>query len=169
MHIPGFSTTSTTPIMGVELTEQQLFDSVNLVLPAWILLVLLPRWRFTQGFASLTAVAFCLMYTAIALTNLTKADNQFAFSDMFHLEGVKRVLASPEMALPAWLHYVAFDLFTAKWQVQDSITRNMPHLLLVPCLALTFLMGPVGLLTYFLVRTIASAVRSKDRSSGKRD
>ncbi len=43
MHIPGFSTTSTTPIMGVELTEQQLFDSVNLVLPAWILLVLLPR------------------------------------------------------------------------------------------------------------------------------
>lgn len=55
-------------------------------------------------------------------------------------------------------------------QVQDSIERNIPHLLLVPCLALTFLMGPVGLLTYFLVRVLASTVRSKDRSSGaKRD
>ena len=36
------------------------------------------------------------------------------------LQGVQRSLATKEVVLPAWVHYVAFDLFTAKWQVCDS-------------------------------------------------
>ena len=78
---------------------------------------LLNRWRFTQGFATFTAVAFSVLYTALTLTMLVKSDSQYAFADLFTLDGVKRALATDEVVLPAWVHYVALDLFTAKWQV----------------------------------------------------
>jgi hypothetical protein len=47
------------------------------------------------------------------------------------------------------VHYLAFDLFVGGWQVRDAAQRGVPHLALVPALALTFLFGPVGLLVYF--------------------
>ncbi|EIE25892.1 hypothetical protein COCSUDRAFT_60902 [Coccomyxa subellipsoidea C-169] len=87
----------------------------------------------------------------------------FSFDKFFTYEGVKEALSSPEVVLPAWVHYVAFDLFTAKWLVQDSIANSVPHwLLVVPCLLVTMMLGPMGLLSYFVVRTITSAVRQKD-------
>jgi hypothetical protein len=50
------------------------------------------------------------------------------------------------------VHYLAFDLFIGAWQVRDAQRLEVPHLLVVPCLALTFVVGPLGLLAYFIVR-----------------
>lgn len=48
-------------------------------------------------------------------------------------------------------------------QVQDSMANSVPHwLLVVPCLLVTMMLGPMGLLSYFVVRTITLAVRQKD-------
>ena len=60
MHLPGFSSTSKSPIVGVELTEQQIFDSINLVLPAWLFLVLLPRWAISLPRMPVPAVVSAL-------------------------------------------------------------------------------------------------------------
>jgi hypothetical protein len=46
------------------------------------------------------------------------------------------------------VHYLAFDLFVGSWEVRDSQRRRMPHLFIIPSLVLTFLLGPVGFLTY---------------------
>ena len=51
-------------------------------------------------------------------------------------------------------------------QVQDSVAANIPHLLIAPVLVLTMLLGPMGLLAYFAVRTLVGVVRRKDRTSG---
>ena len=93
------------------------------------------RWRFTQGFATFTAVVFSVIYTALAFTMMVKTDSQFAFSDMFTLDGVKKALATDEVVLPAWLHYVAFDLFTAKWQVRTRAfwALMLPWLVVTGC------------------------------------
>jgi len=40
------------------------------------------------------------------------------------------------------------------WELQDARERAIPHLLVVPCLALTFLFGPAGWLLYTVVRSI---------------
>ncbi|CAL8470110.1 g9652 [Coccomyxa elongata] len=150
------------PIVGLDLTDAQIFQGVNLVLPAWLLLILLPRWKFSHSFATFTAVGFSILYTLLFGTLLAQPVGDFSFDKFFTYEGVKDALSSPEVVLPAWVHYVAFDLFTAKWMVQDSIPRSIPHLLLVPCLLLTMMLGPMGLLSYFIVRTITGAVRRKD-------
>jgi Domain of unknown function (DUF4281) len=66
-----------------------------------------------------------------------------------------RALFADDSALAAgWLHYLAFDLFVGAWIVRDAATRQLPGLLVLPCLPLTFLFGPAGLLAYFAVRLV---------------
>ena len=63
-----------------------------------------------------------------------------------------RALFANDSALAAgWLHYLAFDLFVGAWIAREG-TGRVPALLLVPCLALTFLFGPAGLLLYLVLR-----------------
>ena len=57
------------------------------------------------------------------------------------------------MLVAGWVHYLAFDLFVGSWEVRDARESGVPHVFVVPALALTFLFGPAGLLLYFLTRT----------------
>ena len=51
------------------------------------------------------------------------------------------------------MHYLVFDLFIGAWQTRDAARHGIPHGLVVPCLVLTFLLGPIGLLLYLALRT----------------
>lgn len=74
--------------------------------------------------------------------------------------GEVRALFANDSALAAgWLHYLAFDLFVGAWIVGDGLKRGVPRLLILPCLPLTFLAGPAGLLLFLLLRL---PFRSKD-------
>ena len=64
-----------------------------------------------------------------------------------------RALFANDSALAAgWLHYLAFDLFVGAWIAREGLASRVPALLLVPCLALTFLLGPAGLLLFLILR-----------------
>jgi len=54
--------------------------------------------------------------------------------------------------LAGWVHYLAFDLFVGSWEARDALSHRIPHLAVIPCLLLTFLFGPAGLLLYLLLR-----------------
>ena len=56
--------------------------------------------------------------------------------------------------LAGWEHYLAFDLWIGTWQVANSKRFGINSFLLIPCLILTFMAGPVGLLLYLLIRAI---------------
>ncbi|MCP4775950.1 MAG: DUF4281 domain-containing protein, partial [Planctomycetaceae bacterium] len=69
--------------------------------------------------------------------------------------------------------YLVFDLFIGCWQVRYSRRHGIHHLPLVPSLILTFLLGPIGLFTYLVIRLIqtrslnlACEPRSKEESRG---
>jgi len=64
-----------------------------------------------------------------------------------------RALFANDSALAAgWLHYLAFDLFVGSWIAREGPASGVPALLLIPCLALTFLFGPAGLLLFLILR-----------------
>ena len=65
--------------------------------------------------------------------------------------------ANPWLLLAGWIHYLAFDLLTGVWEVRDAARRGVPHWLVVPCLALTFMLGPAGWLLYRAVRLTRAA------------
>ena len=62
------------------------------------------------------------------------------------------LFTSPEIALAGWVHYLAFDLFVGAWEVRTARREAIPHLLVLPCLVLTFLFGPVGFLLFLGLR-----------------
>ena len=139
------------------------FTICNLgVMPAWLLLGIAPTWTYTQRLVHamwiplLLAVGYIL---AFALN--TDAPEGGDFSS---LSGVMQLFTSPFAVLAGWIHYLAFDLFVGAWEVRDASRRGVPHLFVVPCLVLTLMLGPVGLMTYLLIRFARTRVWTLEES-----
>lgn len=132
------------------MTPNQLFSIVNTVaLAAWLLLAILSRFRWVTDVVCRFAVPaiFAVIYIAIVATQFGGSSGSFS-----SLPGVAALFANPWLLLAGWIHYLAFDLFTGTWEVRDARERGIPYLLVLPCLALTFLFGPAGWLTYVAMR-----------------
>jgi hypothetical protein len=80
------------------------------------------------------------------------------------LANVQALFTSPWIALAGWLHYLAFDLFVGAWEVRTARREAIPHLLVLPCLVLTFLFGPAGLLAFLALA--APVQRWRRRAAG---
>ena len=121
----------------------------SIVLPGWVLLVVAPRWRWTQRIAALALpLALAAVYLTLLVVYFRRGSGGFG-----SLAEVSKLFANPYLLLAGWIHYLAFDLFTGSWLVRDSARLRIAHAYVVPCLLLTFLFGPAGLLTWFLIRT----------------
>lgn len=121
------------------------------VLPVWLMLAVAPRWRVTELVAgsAVVSLAIAVVYAAIAFAALGRAEGS-----MGSLTGVQQLFTNPSVALIGWLHYLAFDLFIGSWEVRNARRVGIHHLLVIPCLAATLMLGPVGLLMYFVLRWI---------------
>ena len=54
----------------------------------------------------------------------------------------------------AWVHFLAFDLMVGIWIKKNAMKHGISHWLLIPCFFFTFMIGPMGLLIYLLIRWI---------------
>jgi Domain of unknown function (DUF4281) len=70
------------------------------------------------------------------------------------LAAVQALFSKAPNVMLGWTHYLAFDLFIGSWEVEDAGKRGVPHWLVIPCLFCTLMVGPVGLLLYFALRTV---------------
>lgn len=131
------------------MSAPELFTTVNLVvLPGWLLLAVLPAWRWTRV---LSAYAIPGLLSVLYLYVMISDVGLFA-GGFGSIEQVGRMFENEWLLLAGWVHYLAFDLFIGAWEVRDAQRLEVPHLFVVPCLALTFVAGPVGLAAYFGVR-----------------
>jgi hypothetical protein len=136
-----------------EISPSTMYLVLNLgILPFWALLILMPRAKITDTLVHSVMMPLILgvTYAWLLATALSlPAPEGAGFSS---LEGLMK-LFTVEMALvAAWSHYIVFDLFVGAWEARDAQRVGMNHLLLVPCLVLTLLVGPIGLLAYIMVR-----------------
>lgn len=131
------------------MSADQIFQLAStLVLPGWLLLILAPRWRFTMPVAAVgLPLILAAIYVALIAQHWGASDGGFG-----SLADVAKLFAQPHVLLAGWIHYLAFDLFIGAWEVRDAFKHQVPHLAVVPCLLLTFMFGPVGLLLYFVLR-----------------
>jgi len=115
----------------------------------WLLLVVAPRWRHTTVIAGAgIPLAIACVYLILVVRYLPGASGGFG-----SLTDVAALFSQPGPLLAGWIHYLAFDLFIGAWETRDASRHGVPHLLVVPCLLFTFLLGPIGLLAYFGVRS----------------
>ena len=68
------------------------------------------------------------------------------------LDSLTLLFTSKQFVLVGWIHYLVFDLFVGAWEARDAARHGISRWVLVPCLLLTFLFGPSGLLLYLVLR-----------------
>ena len=129
-----------------------LFSVASLpVLPLWLLMILLPNWSFTRRLLASPWVAAvpAALYAALVLPRL---GNILPAVTHANLTGIQALLGTPEGATIAWVHFLAFDLLTGRWIYLDAAARRLSPWLVSPLLALTLFLGPLGFLSYLLLR-----------------
>ncbi len=142
---------------------ETLFALVNPIpLPAWLLLAVIPRWRYTLPLVRGLAIPL------LAIAYLVLIATRFGASggDFNSLSGVQRLFADPYLLLAGWIHYLAFDLFVGAWIVEDALERRVPALARIIPLPLTLMFGPAGLLLYLLLRHFTAKDRSNPHRTG---
>jgi hypothetical protein len=131
---------------------ETLFKIGNLIiLPFWVLMIMLPRWRVTKRLigSPLICAAPAALYAALVIPRL--AEIWPAVSNP-ELSGIATLLGSPVGATIAWLHFLAFDLFVGRWIYLDGRDRGITSWVMAPVLFLTLMLGPCGFLLYLTAR-----------------
>ena len=127
-----------------------IFSGANLLaLAAWLALIFLPgRAWVTEGVAAgLVPLLLSVAYTGLIAAFWSGAEGGFS-----SLDAVGLLFQTRGLLLAGWLHYLAFDLFVGAWEVRAARAEGIPHLLVLPALALTFLFGPAGFLLFMTIR-----------------
>ena len=144
-----------------QLTPPWLFQVANTAaLLGWIWLLvwlILPDTlrQKTRMVGLLLPLLLGVLYAAAMLTYFNVSNGGFDT-----LENVMSLFTRPGMVLAGWVHYLAFDLFVGWCISRDAVNRRINRLLIIPCLVLTLLFGPVGLLLYAAVRLAQHFVRA---------
>jgi hypothetical protein len=131
------------------MTIEGLFSTLNvLAMAGWLLLVAAPRDRRAIAAAG-TVIPALLSGTYLVLLALHIREAHGGFSS---LHAVAELFSNSWLLLAGWVHYLAFDLLAGTWEATDAVARGISRWVVLPCLILTFLFGPIGWLSYQIVR-----------------
>jgi hypothetical protein len=72
--------------------------------------------------------------------------------DFSTLAGVMALFDSRGGATIGWIHYLAFDLFVGIWIARNADRHGYARWVQIPILIFTFMLGPIGLALYLLLR-----------------
>lgn len=124
-----------------------------LVMPFWLVMIVLPHWRWTQRIigSPLISLPAALLYAALVAPQVGAV---WATVSNPELDAIAALLSTPAGATIAWVHFLAFDLFVGRWAYLDSRERGISALLMAPVLFLILMLGPLGFALYLGLRQI---------------
>lgn len=137
-----------------------IFSAANaLAIAGWIMLAVLPgrAWVTESVVGGLIPILLSAAYVGLIAAFWSGAEGGFS-----SLDDVGRLFQTPGLLLAGWLHYLAFDLFVGAWEVRTARAEVIPHLLVIPVLALTFLLGPAGFFLFLVIRAVVRAARAQE-------
>ena len=136
-----------------------LFSATNLLaIIGWVLLAAAPRKPAVRSLIMYVGVALlCLTYTVLFALYLSGSVDPVRVPGAGEpgfgsIAGVRALFASDGGVVIGWTHYLALDLFTGLWIASDADNKGFGRLLQLPVLFLTFMAGPVGLLSWLILR-----------------
>lgn len=116
----------------------------------WGFLIVLPGSKLTTILIHSGLVSFFI--SGLYLVSVLTAALSGAPGGFGSLTEVSQLLESRDWLLAAWVHYLAFDLLIGSWIVKDAQQNKIGHRYCIPLLMLTFLIGPVGYFSCWLLR-----------------
>jgi hypothetical protein len=149
----------------------KLFELAGIAMLAWLLLIILPKWRVTRFIAETAVfpVFLCLLYLA-GIVPLLMEQGPGVIRDFGSAEGVTRLLARQDVAMVAWIHILAFDQLVGLFIYRENMEhRYVPLPVQSILLFLTLMFGPVGFLAYYLLRLLKRKRKSLARDATHTD
>jgi hypothetical protein len=136
----------------------------GLAVLGWAGLVLLPGVQFVVRVLARLVIPLLIagLYGFLMINHLGELPEGGGFDS---LAAVSKLFSVEGLLLAGWVHYLAFDLFVGSWEVEDAQARGVPHLAVIPCLAATFLAGPLGFALYLGVRAVTGWLRDDGATS----
>lgn len=128
----------------------QLFQLVNLIaIAGWIILISFPAWKNTpKGILNGVVMGLCLFYLCLIGFWISHG----AKGSFDSLINVRAIFADDLALVAGWVHYLAFDLFVGLWITQNALKSGIARWILIPIQILTFMLGPLGLFCYMIIR-----------------
>jgi hypothetical protein len=140
-----------------------LFNLAGIAIFAWLLLIVLPGWKVTRWIAE-TAVfpVFLAAVYVLGIIPLLMQTGPGIMGDFGSAEGVTRLLANPDVALVAWIHILAFDQVVGMMIYRENMQhRYVPLPVQSVLLFATLMFGPVGFLSYYVLRAWSRSRRAR--------
>ena len=128
-----------------------------LAMAGWLVLLaspLIPIWSDRIA-GLLIPMLLSVGYFALLVFKSTSGDGGFS-----SLTDVMKLFSHQQSVLAAWVHFLALDLLIGAWACRVTRRERLNFWLVVPCLFLTFMFGPVGFLAF-------SGLRFFSRASGQ--
>ena len=137
-------------------TIDMLYYWVNLgVLPFWLILIFFPQSHISKIFVTSIFPIFVLSGTYVFIlykSYLNSYDFDANFNLYLGLDNVLDLFSNKSFLITFWVHFIAINLFTGGWIVKDSQKFQINKILLFFPLLTIYLIGPIGLFLYWLIR-----------------
>ena len=126
------------------------------MIPFWVLMILLPRWRVTRFILSSpwVIVPGAILYAIVVVPQVGPLIDSFQSAASF-----AAVVGTPAGATLVWAHLLASDLFIGRWEYLDSRERGISGWVMAPILFLQFMLGHLAILIYLVLRVVLQARR----------
>ena len=137
-------------------TIDMLYYWVNLgVLPFWLILIFFPQSQISKIFVTSVFPIFILSGTYIFILYKSYL-NSYNFVGNFNLylgiDDISDLFSNKTYLITFWVHFIAINLFSGGWIVKDSQKFQINKIILFFPLLITYLIGPLGLFLYWLIR-----------------
>ena len=137
-------------------TIDMLYYWVNFgVLPFWLILVFFPNSNLSRYF--ITSIFPILILSGSYIFILYKSYlNSYDFLNNFTLylgvDYLSELFSDKSYLMMFWIHFISINLFTGGWIVRDSQKLYINKILISVPLIITYLIGPIGLFLYWMIR-----------------
>ncbi|WP_108801826.1 ABA4-like family protein [Aquimarina sp. Aq107] len=135
------------------MTTADTFSIANMIaMPMWVLMILLPKWKITRFLIDfkIIPIALSLIYAFYIFQAIQIGGGM----DFGSLASVMALFTEENAVLAGWVHYLAFDLMVGMWILDQNKKIGIHQLLIAPCLFATFMLGPIGLLLFLIIKSI---------------
>ena len=137
-------------------TIETLYMWINLgVLPFWFILIVFPQSHLSRIFVTsifpffiLSGVYIFILYKSF----LIGYDFDGNFTLYLGLSELSRLFEDHLYIMIFWTHFIAINLFIGGWITKDSQKFSINKVLLAIPLIITYLIGPIGLFLYWIIR-----------------
>ena len=137
-------------------TVEILYFWVNFgVLPFWLVLIFFPQSNLSRYFVTSIFPIFLLSGAYIFLlykSYLNSYDFLANFELYLNFSNLSNLFLNDLFLMMFWIHFVSINLFVGGWIVKDSQKFSINKILVGIPLIITYLIGPLGIFFYWLIR-----------------